>query len=153
MCSVLIADDDINLATTCRNFLTNEKNIEVVGIAHTGKEAITAYIDTKPDVVLLDLKMPDMDGIEVINQLNNFRDEKNKNNIIVISSVLGQIMPYNTSRIYRILPKPFDFNELVKSINEIQGIIDAEFLERKVDDLFLDLKLYFYSSKNVEYLK
>ena len=153
MCSVLIAEDDVNLSTTCKNYLTKEYNFKVVGIAHTGKEAINAYIETKPDILVLDLKMPDMNGIEVIDQLSLFRGEKKKNNIIVLSGDLKNLIPYNTSKVFKIMSKPFSYEELAKAIYEIKGIIDSNLLEEKIDDLFLDLKLNFYSSKNLTYLK
>lgn len=153
MSKVLIADDDINLALTCKNFLTKEKNIEVVDIVHNGKDAISSYIAYKPDVLVLDLKMPDMDGVEVINKLSTFCGENKRNNIIVISGALNELMPYNTSMVYKIMPKPFDFDNLLKNINEIQGVNDANLLKNAIDDLFFKLRLPSLSIKGVDYLK
>lgn len=153
MSKVLIADDDINLALTCKNFLTKEKNIEVVDIVNNGKDAISSYIAYEPDVLILDLKMPDMDGVEVINKLSTFCAENKRNNIIVISGALNELMPYNTSMVYKIMPKPFDFDDLLKNINEIQGVNDANLLKNEIDDLFFKLRLPSLSIKGVDYLK
>lgn len=74
MSKVLIADDDINIISSCTNFLTNEKNIEIIDIANNGKDAVASYRKNNPDVMVLNLKMPYMDGLEVINELSNEKD-------------------------------------------------------------------------------
>ena len=153
MSRVLIADDDKNIASACTNFLTNEKNIEVIDVVNNGKDALDSYMKNVPDVMILDLKMPDMSGLEVLDKLSNSYVERRKNNIIVISGSLMDLFPYNTAKIYRILPKPFEFDELIDTINEIQGIIDDDYLENLIDDLFKKLRLYILSSKGIIYLK
>lgn len=61
---VLIADDQALLRATFRLLLESAGDLEVVGEAGTGVEAVRLARETRPDVVLMDLRMPDMDGIE-----------------------------------------------------------------------------------------
>lgn len=60
---VLIVDDVSETRENVKKLLQFESDVEVVGIARTGKEAIQASQDLNPDVVLMDINMPDMDGI------------------------------------------------------------------------------------------
>jgi pilus assembly protein CpaE len=60
---VLIVDDVSETRENVKKLLQFESDVEVVGIARTGKEAIQASNDLNPDVVLMDINMPDMDGI------------------------------------------------------------------------------------------
>ncbi len=60
---VLIVDDIAETRENIRKLLQFEGDVEVVGSARTGKEAIELSIEEKPDVVLMDINMPDMDGI------------------------------------------------------------------------------------------
>lgn len=60
---VLIVDDVSETRENVKKLLQFESDVEVVGIARTGKEAIQASQDMNPDVVLMDINMPDMDGI------------------------------------------------------------------------------------------
>jgi len=60
---VLIVDDIAETRENIRKLLQFEGDVEVVGAARTGKEAIDLSTETKPDVVLMDINMPDMDGI------------------------------------------------------------------------------------------
>ena len=69
MSRVIIPDDNEVMALTCKNFLTKEKNIEIIKIVNNGIDAYNSYMEEKPDVLLLDLDMPGMDGVEVINKL------------------------------------------------------------------------------------
>lgn len=60
---VLIVDDIAETRENIRRLLQFEGDMEVVGAARTGREAIDLSLETKPDVVLMDINMPDMDGI------------------------------------------------------------------------------------------
>ena len=68
-CRVLIADDVASLRVLWRTFLAEDPEIEVVGEAADGVEAIEAARQERPDVMLLDLSMPRLDGLEVIRTL------------------------------------------------------------------------------------
>ena len=60
---VLVVDDISETRENIRKLLQFEADIEVVGVARSGKEAIQLSSETQPDVVLMDINMPDMDGI------------------------------------------------------------------------------------------
>ena len=66
---VLLADDQALLRATFRLLLEAEADIEVVGEAATGAEAVTLARDTRADLVLMDIRMPDMDGIEAAGRI------------------------------------------------------------------------------------
>ena len=70
LCRVLVADDDPMVREAYRMFLTRNDNHEVVGEARNGREAVEAYEELKPDVVLMDLQMPDMSGVDAIREIN-----------------------------------------------------------------------------------
>lgn len=66
---VLIVDDIAETRENIRKLLQFEADIDVVGAARSGEEALQLASDTKPDVVLMDINMPDMDGIAVTEAL------------------------------------------------------------------------------------
>jgi DNA-binding NarL/FixJ family response regulator len=66
--SVLLVDDHTMLRQGLRRALESE-GIRVVGEAATGAEAVTMALETKPDVVLMDVSMPGIDGVEATKQL------------------------------------------------------------------------------------
>ena len=61
--NVLIVDDHVTFSEGLRRVLSDEEDIEVVGVARSGAEAIKVSAENNPDVVLMDINMPDMDGI------------------------------------------------------------------------------------------
>ena len=66
---VLLVDDQELVRTGFRMVLTDEEGIEVVGEAGNGREAITAAERQRPDVIVMDIRMPVMDGIEATRRL------------------------------------------------------------------------------------
>jgi response regulator of citrate/malate metabolism len=66
---VLIVDDDFMVARVHTGFVTRTAGFEVVGTAHTGSDAVTLARDLTPDLVLLDLYLPDRFGLDVLSDL------------------------------------------------------------------------------------
>jgi len=67
---VLIADDHVFYREGVRALLSNVPNIEVIGEANNGEEAIAQARDLQPDVILMDLKMPGMNGIDATRRIH-----------------------------------------------------------------------------------
>ena len=72
MIKVLLADDHSIVRAGLRRLVEESKNMEVVAEAADGRKAIQQVHKTHPDVAVVDISMPDMDGLEVVSQLQSF---------------------------------------------------------------------------------
>ena len=70
MIKVMVADDNKSFAQTVTMYLQSKEDIEVTGVAYDGWECIEIIRETKPDVVLLDMLMPRLDGLAVLDRLH-----------------------------------------------------------------------------------
>lgn len=79
---VLLADDHDILRQGLRMLLSLQPEIEVVGEARTGREAVAQTLELHPDVVVLDISMPDMDGLEACKQI---RAQAPATNVLILT--------------------------------------------------------------------
>jgi two-component system, NarL family, invasion response regulator UvrY len=115
---VLIADDNLYVRYVIRTFLHDQDEIEICGEAVDGVEAIEKTRHLKPDVVLLDLSMPSLNGAEVALILKNTAPDVR---IIMFTMYSSKLSPSLKSAlgIDAILSKPNDMGHLVESINAV----------------------------------
>lgn len=74
MTTVLIADDQPMIRFALKGILDSAPDIEVIGEAENGRQAVSAARASRPDVMLLDLRMPEMDGLEAIRAIRSEPD-------------------------------------------------------------------------------
>ncbi|MBB5774312.1 response regulator [Nonomuraea jabiensis] len=67
---VLVVDDDFMVARIHSGYVARVPGFRVVSVAHSGADALTAAAELRPDLVLLDIYLPDMSGLEVLKQLH-----------------------------------------------------------------------------------
>lgn len=142
--TVLISDDNKEFATTLSNYLEKEGNIQVVGMAKDGEEAVEMIKSIKPDVVLLDVIMPHLDGLGVLEQLNALNLEKFP--LCIMLSAVGQ--DKITQKAIALgaqyyVVKPFDIEVLIKRIKEIRNYQPnqnkSNMLLREVKTQYIDI--------------
>jgi len=81
---VVLADDHIVLRQGLRALLEDEPDIEVVGEADDGRQAVDVVLETGPDVLLIDLVMPEMDGMAATQVINEARPGTR---VLILSSI------------------------------------------------------------------
>ena len=150
---VLIADDNYEFGMTLKNYLVNDEEMEIVGIARDGEEAYSGVLRLKPDVLLLDVIMPHLDGIGVLEKLNKTKLEKNPVKIMI--SAVGQ--DKITQKAIALgadyyIVKPFDIELLTQRIKEIKND-DPESLKdiiinHEIKSPYISIKKYEESNKN-----
>ncbi|MFQ9934464.1 MAG: sporulation transcription factor Spo0A [Lachnospiraceae bacterium] len=119
--NVAIADDNERIVKILDDLLSGDSEIRVVGKAKNGEEAYNIIKKEKPDVVLLDIIMPKLDGLTVMDKVNKDKTI-DKHPAFVVMSAIGQEAitddAFNMGANYYIM-KPFD-NEIV--LNRIKSI-------------------------------
>ena len=117
---VLIADDNREFCEILSKFLLKEGDFEVIGIAKDGLEALDKIKEEIPDVLILDIIMPHLDGLGVLESLHKMNLE-NMPKVVVLSAV-GQDKitqkAINLGADYYVV-KPFDFKIFIKRLKQI----------------------------------
>ena len=117
---IVLADDNKDFCQVLKEYLSNESDIEILGIAKDGIEALDLVKKTQPDLLVLDVIMPHLDGLGVIEKLNSMNLPKMPK--IIVLSAVGQDKitqsAINLGADYYIV-KPFDFVIFINRIREL----------------------------------
>lgn len=123
--SVIIVDDIAETRENIRKLLQFDPNVEVVGVARTGAEGIRVASETKPDVVLMDINMPDMDGIAATEKI---RAKLPATQIVILSvqSDSNYMRRAMLAGARDFLTKPPDVDELTSAIQRAGAMARQE---------------------------
>lgn len=117
---ILIADDNIEFTQKLASYIQEQKDMEIVGIVENGEEAINIINKKKVDILLLDIIMPRLDGLGVLERLNIMRTDRKP--LCVLLSSIGQQKiiktAINLGAEYYVI-KPFDFEFLIRRLKEL----------------------------------
>ncbi|BAH06073.1 response regulator [Clostridium kluyveri] len=120
MRKILIVDDASFMRISLRTML-QRNGFEVVGEAENGISAILKYKQFNPDIVTLDITMPDMDGIEVLKEIKKYDSEAK----IVMITAMGQktmVKKSILSGAKSFIVKPFKEEQLIETLNKVMFI-------------------------------
>lgn len=119
--NVAIAEDNPKVMDLLNEMLEKEEGIQVVGKARTGKEAYKMIVNAKPDVVLLDVIMPEMDGVEVMEKVREEGGLEKLPGYIMVSAAGSDDVTaeaFNMGANYYIV-KPFSEKVVIDKIHKI----------------------------------
>lgn len=122
--NVAIADDNERMLELLGEIISRDKDLTLVGKANNGEEMCRIIEKKQPDVVLLDLIMPKMDGLSVMQHVNNDRKMKKHPSFIVVTAVGQESITEDAFRKganYYIM-KPFNNELLLDKIKHVRGI-------------------------------
>lgn len=72
---VCVVDDNRELVGLLEDYISSQDDMEVVGIAHNGQECLDMLASSEPDVLVLDIIMPHLDGLAVLERLRDVKKE------------------------------------------------------------------------------
>lgn len=122
---VLIADDVLETRRSTRLMLADNPSVEIVAIAHNGREAVELAEKYRPDLALLDINMPEMNGFSAFTAMR----ETNPDIACIIISAERDRQSFRTAMslgISEYLVKPFTLEELDNTIEKINNIIQDQ---------------------------
>ncbi|MBO9129722.1 sporulation transcription factor Spo0A [Bacillus sp. 165] len=123
---VCLADDNRELVSMLESYVSEQDDMEVIGVAYNGQECLNLLKDKDPDVLVLDIIMPHLDGLAVLEKLRFMEREKQPN--VIMLTAFGQEdvtkKAVDLGASYFIL-KPFDMENLTGHIRQVSGKTSA----------------------------
>ncbi len=119
MAKVLIVDDAAFMRMMLKDILT-KNGLEVVGEAVNGGDAVEKFQELQPDVVTMDITMPEMDGITAVKQIKASHPQAK----IIMCSAMGQqpmVLEAIQAGAKDFVVKPFQADRVMESINKVLG--------------------------------
>ena len=117
---IIVAEDNRNLCQILQDYIQREENFELLGVAYNGLEAWELIQKNEPDLIIMDLVMPNLDGLEVLERINA-RTSVPRPKVIMLTAFGHETLTHQAMLMgvdYFIL-KPFDFNILASRIRQL----------------------------------
>ena len=133
--NILVADHSEDTRKELTDFFEKRKDMQLVGSTDNGQDACRAIRSLQPDIVLLDVMLPVMDGFSVMEKINADRDLQQPPAFIIVSSIGNQSMIECACRLgaaYYIL-KPFGTDNLARRILQIAAAREDSLRQKKVE--------------------
>lgn len=114
---ILITDDALFMRVTLKNILT-KNGYEIAGEAANGRESVELYKTTRPDLVTMDITMPEMDGISAVREIRSF----DPNAKIIMCTAMGQknmVMEAVSAGARDFIVKPFQPEKVLEAVNKL----------------------------------
>ncbi|EWG10396.1 chemotaxis protein CheY [Cytobacillus firmus DS1] len=114
---ILIVDDAKFMRVTLSSILKKDDH-EIVGEGENGKEAVDLFVNLKPDLVMMDITMPEMSGLEAVREIK--RD--NPNAKVIMCSAMGQqkvVVESIEAGAKDFIIKPFDESRVLEAVNRV----------------------------------
>lgn len=126
---VVVADDNKEFGDILCEYLSNQTDIDVVGVARDGVEAVDLIVSKAPDIAILDIIMPHLDGLGVLEKIN--LTPMAKKPLFIILSAVGQ--DKITQRALALgaeyyVVKPFDMDVLVSRIRQLKDVNQSQII-------------------------
>lgn len=142
--TVLIADDNSDFSATLASYVKAEEDLELIGMARDGIEAFDMIKNLEPDIVLLDVIMPRLDGLGVLEKINENGIEKMP--MCIMLSAVGQDkitqQAINLGAQYYIV-KPFEIDVLIKRIKELKYFqpvqVKTSYINREIKPSYIEI--------------
>lgn len=139
---IILVDDHQIVRDGIKSLITDESSIKIIGEATSAQSFFTLLESLSPDIVLLDISLPDISGIEVSKQLNQNYPKIKK---LILSMYTSEDFIFNALQagINGYLPKNTTRDELVQAISEVQ--LGKEYFSKSISDTIL--KSYLKNAK------
>ena len=121
--SVAIADDNQMTLELLGDIVSSDNELQVIGTAKDGEEAYHLIKEKEPDVVLLDIVMPKLDGLGVLEKIRSDGTMKNRPTFLMISAVGNECITedaFAKGADYYIM-KPFDYTQILDRIKSVRS--------------------------------
>ena len=117
--NILICDDAAFMRMMIKDILT-KNGYNIVGEAENGAKAVEKYAELKPDLVLMDITMPEMDGIQALKKIK----ESDPNAMVIMGSAMGQqamVIESIQSGAKDFIVKPFQADRVLEAVQKVVG--------------------------------
>lgn len=117
--NILICDDAAFMRMMIKDILT-KNGYNVVGEAENGVKAVEKYVELNPDLVLMDITMPEMDGIQALKKIK----ETDPSSLIIMCSAMGQqamVIESIQAGAKDFIVKPFQADRVLEAVQKVVG--------------------------------